>query len=265
MPYANGAQGVRIHYRVIGDKGPVTILLHGLGLSGRFWFSLPGLLGGRVIVMDNRGTGHSDCPGRPWKMAHMADDALAVLDAAGAKTAVVAGISMGGMIAQHLTLRHPDRVTGLVLMATSAGLPHARFPGLGTLKNLVSLPLIDEEEAGRRLARLLLPKSELPRAREHLSGWREALLEEAAKPRSFFYQLGAVMAHSTGFRLKRIKCPTVVLVGAQDALVPPKNSRILHKLIPGSHLEMLPHVGHGIEILDKEAIRRAVERAGGKD
>lgn len=264
MPYARGARGVEIHYRVAGSGGPFVVLLHGIGLSGRFWFELPQRLAGdgarRVLVVDSRGTGHSACPSRPWGMADMADDVAAVLDAAGAGDAVVAGLSMGGMIAQHVALRHPDRVRGLLLMATSAGMLHGRLTSPRAIWGLVSLPFIDESKVGRRLARLLLPPGEVARGAELLQGWREVLQTEAASRRAFLLQLAAVSGHATWARLGEIRCPTVVLTGDQDVLMPPANSRVLAERIPGARLEVLEGVGHGIDLLAPDAVIGAIER-----
>src|SRR6478672_59781 len=102
MPFTP-SKGVRIHYSVTGPRsGAPVVLLQGLGLSSRFWFDIPNLLaadGRRVLAIDNRGTGKSDKPRRPWTMRAMADDVARVLDAEEIDAAYVVGISMGGMIA----------------------------------------------------------------------------------------------------------------------------------------------------------------------
>lgn len=266
MPYASGSSGNTIHYQVFGDGGPAITLIQGLGLSGRYWFVLPEELaraGYRVLVPDNRGTGKSPLPRRPFPIGAMADDVAAVLDAEGIERTVVAGISMGGMIAQHVALRHAARVEGLVLMATTCGLPHGKLPSARALQMLLSLPFSRGREASRRMAELLLPQCELDRAKEHLADWPAALREEPPVPRAFFMQLAAVLTHSTGARLRDIRCPTVVVTGEEDMLIPPHNSRIIADRIPGAMLEVLPRVAHAIPALDRRSIVRSIERVRG--
>jgi pimeloyl-ACP methyl ester carboxylesterase len=234
--------------------------LQGLALSSRFWFRMPELLtqaGYRVVTPDNRGTGRSDKPRGPYTMRRFARDVVAVLDHAGLERAVVAGISMGGMIAQELALRHPERVLGLVLLATSPGLPHGKLASPRTLLTLLSLPF---RRDGRALARLLLPRTHHPRARELLAEWPAAMAAEPVPFSTFWSHLAAATTHSTGSRLARLRCDTVVIHGADDMLIHPDNGRFLARRIPGAILEVLPDVGHGIPIVDERAIARALGR-----
>jgi len=102
----------------MGSKGaPPLLLIMGLALSARGWGRLARVLSRhfRVVVFDNRGTGRSGRARLGLRMRDLADDAAAVLDAAGIESADVFGISMGGMIAQELALRHPRRVRRLAL------------------------------------------------------------------------------------------------------------------------------------------------------
>src|SRR4249920_1609165 len=123
---------VKIHWESHGgiERGPAVVLVQGLGLSSRFWFDQPQRLSKkrRVITLDNRGTGRSDKPRRPYRLPQMADDVARVIRDANAGPAIVVGISMGGMIAQHVAMRHPRDVKALVLLATTPGLPHATLP-----------------------------------------------------------------------------------------------------------------------------------------
>ena len=273
MPFASRPDGVRIHYEVRSETkdaaSPAVVLVQGLGLSSRFWFDMPerlarGAKARRLIVLDNRGVGRSDKPRGPYRMATLADDVAAVLDASGTDRAIVVGISLGGMIAQHVALRHPGRVAGLVLLATTAGLPHARLPKARAVATLVGLPIVGRfrpaAQVGRALARLLLAEKDVPRAGELLSQWPAAMRAEPMLPRSYFAQLAAVATHSTGSRLKRLACPTVVVTGDEDILIPASNSRMLAKLVPGAYLDVVPSCGHAIPASDPECIERALGR-----
>ena len=83
----------------------------------------------RLVLVDNRGTGCSDRPAGSFGVADMADDVIAVLDAAGIRMAHVMGVSLGGMVAQEVAITHPERVDGLVLACTTPGWPFAyRMP-----------------------------------------------------------------------------------------------------------------------------------------
>jgi pimeloyl-ACP methyl ester carboxylesterase len=242
-----------------------VVLLQGIGLSSRFWFEQPEVLSQdegdpyRVLLIDNRGTGRSDAPRGTYRMATMADDVAAAMDAAGVPSAIVVGISMGGMIAQHVALRHPDKVQGLVLLATTMGLPHGRLPSPSALGMLLSLPLRGAK-ASRNLARLLIPEKDMPRAREVFKEWVPAMKESPIAPHAFFGQFAAVLGHSTGFRLRKIRCPVVVVSGKDDILIPARNSELLAKRIPNAALEIIPDAAHGIPLLDRSVVRRALDR-----
>lgn len=266
MPYVLGPGQHRVHYRVFGDPAaPPIVLIQGLSLDGRFWFEMPEDLANdaeqpwRVLVPDNRGVGKTAMPRRPWTMADMADDVAAILDAEHVPQAIVAGISMGGMIAQQVALRHSERVSGLLLMATWPGLPLARLPALQTMHDLL-VPTLTGKRAVDALGRLLLPEAAQGDTEELLSGWIGLMRERPPTRGGFLGQLGAVCSHSTGHRLGRIRAPTRVVTGDEDRLVPPINSERIAARIPKAELEILPGVAHGIPLMDRDVVRRhAVE------
>jgi 3-oxoadipate enol-lactonase len=269
MPFAIGAGRARIHYETAGAKGPWVVLIQGLGLSSRFWFDVPeGLTKGpdpwRVVTLDNRGVGESDRPHwPPYTMASMADDVAAVLEHAGIARAYVVGISLGGMIAQHVALRHPAKVAGLVLIATSAGLPHMRMPRLRDLLTFMALPLNGglrpRVAVGDAFARLLLSRQDFERAPELLAGWPEALRAHPTPVRVYLAHFASILGHWAGWRLGRVPCPTVILAGDDDSLLPLDNARALARLMPGSYLEVVPG-GHILHAGDPGCVRRALER-----
>jgi pimeloyl-ACP methyl ester carboxylesterase len=248
----------RLHYELHGpEDAPPLLLLMGLGLSARAWDLLPARLSDRfrVVAFDNRGTGRSSCRPAPFRITHLADDAAAVLDAAGVERAGVFGISMGGMIALELALRHGDRVHALALGATHAGWLRSRKPTLGTLAQLLYGALLGRPT--ERFARILVSGDHLADDGSAFRTWfRNA---EHARTITSALQVAAVALHATESRIARIRVPTLVITGDGDRLVPPENSFRLAERIEGSRLVVLPGAGHcfPVERLDEtvEALR----------
>jgi pimeloyl-ACP methyl ester carboxylesterase len=267
MPFATGHRGVRIHYETRGSGRRTAVLIQGLGLPSTLWFDAPDRLTGaadpwRVILPEHRGVGQSDRPLGPYAMRTLADDVAAVLAHAGVDKAYVVGLSLGGMVAQHLALRHPSRVAGLVLMATTAGFPHILPPNPIALLNFISLPMsgrLHKDHIDQPFARLLLAKRDVHRSHELLAGWPAALKTNPTELSGYAAHFAAVISHSTGLRLRSIKCPTAIVTGDDDALLPAYNSRILARLIPGAHLEVVPG-GHIVPATDPECVERGLER-----
>ncbi len=266
MPIAT-SRGAQLHYTTRGTRGtgPAVVLIQGLGLSSRFWFDIPELLADDpeaprfVIAVDNRGTGRSDKPRRLWTMGTMADDVIAVLDHAGVDEAFIVGISMGGMIAQHVALRHPTRVRGLVLFATTAGFLMGKLPEMTALKRLLTLPL-GGPRAATNLTRLLLPESKWTRAKEIFRDWPNAVRDDPTAPHTFAAHFFAASTHLVTRKLRRIRCPVVVVAGAHDALIPLRNATVLAESIPNAELEIVPDTGHAVFADDRDLVRRMVVR-----
>ena len=113
------SDGANIYYQIIGEGEPLVLLM-GFGADGDVWelHSAEYSKHFTCIILDNRGVGRSDAPPGPYSSEMMAGDTIAVMDHLGIAKAKVAGISMGGAIAQSLALNHPDRVSCLVLIST---------------------------------------------------------------------------------------------------------------------------------------------------
>jgi pimeloyl-ACP methyl ester carboxylesterase len=248
VPFAT-AGSRRIHYEVLGaPDAPPLLLVMGMSFSSRGWDALPGRLTGRfrVIAFDNAGTGRSDPPSGALTMATMAADAVAVLDAESIARAHVFGISMGGMIALNLVLRHPERVAALALGATFAGWRRSLKPTLRTQMGLLAGNAQARRGRGLdRLASVLVSRDFLAAPEGGLATFASFVSRaEPAPPRISLRQLGAVLRHDTDSRLAAIARPTLVITGDADRLVPPGNSAKLARGIPGARLVELPGAGH---------------------
>lgn len=244
MPFAHRSTQ-RIHYQVFGrDDAPPLLLIMGLALSSRAWHTLPELLQNefRVIVLDNSGTGRSTPPRRFYRTRDMADDAAAVLDALKLDSAFVFGISMGGMIAQELAVRHPRRVRALVLGCTFAGHLRSTKPSPRIALELLRVVFGSRRKLGAHAARLLVSPEYLAADRDGFDRWVATI--EQAPVGVAVRQMGAIVLHESRKRLRDLRVPTLVITGDADRLVPPRNSHTLAKLIPGARLLVLPGAGH---------------------
>src|SRR3954463_7699123 len=122
MSHALADDGVSLHYEMFGRRhGEPVLMIQGLGVDSRGWLLQRPAIGSRYrgIVFDNRGVGRSGKPVGSYDLEQMAADAVSVLDAAGIESAHVVGASMGGVIAQIMAVRDPDRVRSLVLACTA--------------------------------------------------------------------------------------------------------------------------------------------------
>jgi pimeloyl-ACP methyl ester carboxylesterase len=244
MPIArHGA--TKLYYESTGS-GPAVLLISGQAMTlDAWWRTVPELSRSfQVVTFDNRDSGRSSHWPLPYLVAQMADDAIAVLDAAGVEDAHVYGISLGGMVAQELALRYPQRVQALVLGATTAGGPEAILAESGPLTFFVRVGAMAPEEAEWAA----VPYNYSLRTRR-LHG--ERIAEDIAKrvehqtdTLAYMHQVAAAAAHNTVGRLGAIRIPTLVVHGEEDVVMPPRNGHLLAKGIPGAQLQLWPNAGH---------------------
>jgi pimeloyl-ACP methyl ester carboxylesterase len=239
-----------------GD-GDAILLVNGLSSPSDTWFRLTRHLRPhfRVLTFDNRGVGRTGVPQGPYSVELMAADAAAVLAAADVASAHVLGLSMGGLIAQEMTLNEPDRVRSLILASTHVGIPHAvdadpsvaailgRAAQLPTRERMVALePLLYAEET---------PRAEIELDHE----------VRESRPTDESGYLNQLLGSSTWERLadlSRLGVPTLVLHGGADRLVPPMYARGLADAIPSARLEILEGAGHEIFTDREDDAARAV-------
>lgn len=244
-----------LHYDTAGEGTPV-LLIKGFAMRGRVWrFQIPSLAERHHVAwFDHRGIGASaelePAVAKRWRMAHMAEDALGVMDHLGFDRAHVVGVSMGGMVAQHLALRAPDRVRSLSLIATHPGGIWAALPtrrGLGCF--LRASRAKDYDVRVDALKPLLFPADYLAQPANQAFAdrvIREDFAVEPPKP-TRRAQLRAVLRHRAHKHLGQLSgLPTLIVKPAADILIRPGQSDRLHRLIPGSRLLTLDDAGHGV-------------------
>ena len=247
MPFVSALDGTRIHYEVTGRIGKTPVLMiQGLGASKNAW-NLQRIAMAtrfRIISFDNRGAGRSDKPTEPFTLEQMADDAIAVLDAAGVETAHVVGASMGGVISQIVAVKYPHRVRSLTLVCTAC----RNHPWRQEL--LQSWAKTAEEkgmiEVGKEAAQWVMSPRSFRRLVPAFT-WMGPLA--ALRPRhSFVSQIHAILDTREDLvdQLSTITAPTMVIVGNQDILTPRGDSEEIAERIPNSELVVISGAAHGL-------------------
>jgi len=245
--FARARDGRRLYYEVGGrDDGAPLLLIRGLGRSASYWLDFRRHLEEerRVVVFDNRGVGRSDTPDGWWSTADMADDTALVLRAAGVERADVFGISLGGMIAQQLALRHPHRVDRLVLACTTPGgeatVPISRPAALALARTARMTP----RDAQATNARWVLSPEYLERHPEIVDVWAAIAEREPKSVRGLLGQILAGARHDAWRLLSHVPHETLVLTGDADRLISPVNSERIASRIPRARLDHLRGAGH---------------------
>ena len=259
MPVARNGS-VELYWESTGH-GPPVLLIAGQGMTMDGWWSTIPVLARsfRVIAFDNRDTGRSSHTALPYSVLQMAEDAVAVLDAAGEQRAHVYGLSLGGMVAQELALHHPDRVEALVLGATSPGGRNAVLPAPLPMTFFARAGLMGSEEA--EWAAVPYTYAEATR-RLHADRIAKNIKRRLSTPpnaMTYLHQAAAVATHATFERLHNIVAPTLVMHGEQDLVMPPENARLLAERIPGAELRLQPESGH-LFFIDEPRADREIAR-----
>ena len=197
-----------------------------------------------VTVYDNRGVGKSARMVEPFTIADLADDAAGLLDALGLESAHVLGISMGGMIAQELALRHPERIRTLTLGCTYCGGQGSALTSQDVWQRLADGMMSGDRERALRTGY----EANVSRAYADQEGtyetWREVMSQMPAAVKVIMAQVQAIGGHDTSERLKDVAAPTLVVHGDEDEMLPVANGRMVAERIPGARLEILEGVGH---------------------
>jgi 3-oxoadipate enol-lactonase len=245
MAYVGGGNA-RLHWERTGSGDPI-LWITGFTISAAVFDPILPLYSDRFecITYDNRGSGRSDSPLQPTSMPELAGDAVRVLDAAGIESAHVYGLSMGGMIAQEVAIRFPERVRGLVLGCSTPGGPRAVLP---TAKELLALgggALKGLNEPGRPVLARMLFSPEFRRDHpERVSELLTHFAKHRPGPHGVVNHLWASVYHDTLSRLARVQAPTLVFHGAKDTMAPLDNATLIASRIPEAEVAVIEGTGH---------------------
>ena len=247
---------MKIAYRREGH-GPAVLLIHGVGGDASNWSSIVPRLRNQydVISMDLRGHGASDRITSPVTAAELANDAVQVLDEAGVTRCRVVGFSLGGAVAQALTLDHPARVERLAVIATVCG----RTVG-------------ERSQAEERIAFVrqhgTAGIAEANRERWFTDAFREKhpdVVEARVRqvretdPASYLHAFTAFCTTDYASRLTEITVPTLIVAGEHDVAATPRMAALMRERIRGSQVFVLPGLRHSLLIEAPERIGELLE------
>jgi pimeloyl-ACP methyl ester carboxylesterase len=275
------ARGLHFEYELSGPSNacsqtPVMLLIMGLGMQLTAWPKelLERLHAGglRTLIYDARDLGLSsrmDQAGRPsfvwawikqklgfkvtppYSIADLADDALALADALGIERMHVVGISMGGMVAQHLAAQNPARTLSLGLLMSSSGAPD--LPGANrTVSKVMLAPMPDQHDEDALVERYVtlfqtIGSPAYPTPQALLRSRARASVRRAPAPDGTRRQVLAIFADGDRSPLlKHINTPTLVVHGLADPLLPPRCGEDLAKKISGAKLVLIDGMGHDL-------------------
>ena len=268
--YAN-SNGVKIWYESIKpadtNKGAVLLIM-GIANDALAWpdyFIQPLVDSGyQVIRFDNRGTGMSDWmedwdSDSPYTLEDMANDGIAVMDALGIQKAHIVGISMGCMIAQEMTIKHPERVLSLTSMMSSGYMEDPELPGIPAdiIKEFVILGIKYTLSSSENntiktgvASRLLLMGD--TKYDPNVKSIAEYVLYNIHKRRGYNtdaskQQMTAVSTSGSHYNmLKKIELPVLIIHGTSDPMIPIEHGRKCAELIPNAHTLWVEGMGHDI-------------------
>jgi pimeloyl-ACP methyl ester carboxylesterase len=239
-------------------SGEAVLFLHGLGGSRTAWdLQLDALCDRyRCIAWDAPGYGAAPPIEGAWSFARLTAAAERLLDDAGEQRAHVVGMSFGGMVAQHLAARKPDRVRSLSLLASS---PAFGLDGETTVESWKAARLapLDAGAQPRHFAETVLRAVAGPRiAAGALESQRAAMARVPAD--ALRQAIDCLVTHDARAMLPTVTARTLVLVGELDEETPPDYARTLAELVPDGRLIVVPGVGHLLHVEAPESVNTAL-------
>ncbi len=252
------ANGLQFACQVHGGNGqlepevPAMVLIRGLGTQLIEWSPvlIEALVAGglRVVVFDNRDVGKSSKLDRDYALSDMADDVVALMAALGAGAFHVFGISLGGMVAQLVAVRHPQAVRCLFSVMSSTGNPELPRASKAVRERMMVSAANREERIELDVEnRLVWGSPGYPEPEPVRRAMSVAVHDRCHYPEGVSRQMLAAM--DDGSRVERlggITAPTLVIHGEDDPLVLPAGGQDTARAIPGAELQLIPGMGHNI-------------------
>jgi 3-oxoadipate enol-lactonase len=245
MPQA-AVDGISLYYERQGAGEPVLLIQ---GMSGTHLTWGDAFLSGlgedvEIVTYNHRGVGTSTPQDQPFAIAQLADDAAGLLDALEWERAHVLGISMGGMVAQELALRHPQRIRTLTLGCTYPGGAGAQLADPALIQELAGALLSGDRELALRTGFAANLSAAHVADEAHWEPFQAMATALPVAVPVIMLQMQAVMGHDTSARLGSIEAPTLVVHGTEDRMLPTVNGELIAQAIPHARLELLEGVGH---------------------
>jgi 3-oxoadipate enol-lactonase len=249
--------GFRMNFAVEGpEAAPAIILHHPLATDLTIWDGLAAALlpRYRVVRFDARGHGVSEATAAPYDLAMLGADVVGLMDHLKIARAHYLGLSMGGMVGQHLGLEQPQRFASLILCSTSSRIPAEAQP-LWEERVKVAREKGMASQVELALSRWL---AESTRKSKPALVARMTRYIETTPVEGYAGWCQAIRSLNVTDRLKGIRLPTRIIVGAEDPSTPPAAAQVIHREIAGSDLVEVPGTSHQLQVEDPDTFNRHV-------
>lgn len=257
MPFIN-SQGRNIYYERQGS-GPAVFFCHGAGSNAATWWQqLPAFSERHTcLTMDIRCFGRSVAPLSEFSLANFAGDVLAIADAEGIDRFAFVGQSLGGMIGLKLALSHPQRVTAFAACDTSLAIDHAELLDIIAKRQITQRAVsIEQRSLGKWFLANHPEKAALYAQINHFNPSAHSLPNaDWGAALASILQPGQLIPMSA---LRELACPTLLLVGSEDPIVPVRVMREVSELVRGSRLVVIDDAGHSAYFEKPEEFNREV-------
>jgi 3-oxoadipate enol-lactonase len=249
--------GIRLNYEVEGRRAaPAVVLHHPLATNLSTWDELAAALAPRyrVVRFDARGHGASEASPAPYTFATLCADVVGLMDHLKIERTHFLGLSMGGMVGQHLGLDRPQRLSSLILSSTSSRVP-AEARGMWEERVKVARETGMASQVQPAMERWLAAAT---REKKPALVARLSKCVETTPVEGYVGWCQAIAGLDVSGRLGGVDLPTRVIVGAEDPATPPAAAEAIHRGIAGSDLVVVPGVSHMLHLEEPETFSRHV-------